>query len=200
MEGIIAFLYGSGSGDGHGNGSGFSGCLGDGSGFGGSGFGRGCGGHGINKFCGAAVYEIDKIPTIIDNIHRNVARGRIINEDLTTTPCWVVKQDNTFAHGKTLHKAMDALRDKLFDSASIEERIKAFVEEHEQLGKAYPCSDLCEWHRRLTGSCEIGREEFARSHGIDLKNDSMTVEQFIELTCSAYGGAVIRKLREAYQI
>ena len=52
---------------------------------------------------------------------------------------------------------------------------------------------------KLTGSCEMGRREFAKSHGYSMKEDELlTVEEFIELTKDSYGGSVIRKLREAY--
>lgn len=52
---------------------------------------------------------------------------------------------------------------------------------------------------KLTGSCEMGRREFAKSHGYSLTEEELlTVEEFIELTKNSYGGSVIRKLREAY--
>ena len=52
---------------------------------------------------------------------------------------------------------------------------------------------------KLTGSCEMGRREFAKSHGYSMKEDELlTVEEFIELTKNSYGGRVIRKLRSAY--
>lgn len=118
-----------------------------------------------------------------------------MNGDLTTTPCFVAKQDGKFAHGDTLRDALSALRDKLFDDMPVEDRIDAFIKEHE-LGKEYPCKDLYEWHHRLTGSCEMGRKAFAADHGIDIKHDTMTVERFIELTKNAYGGDVIKMLEK----
>ena len=52
---------------------------------------------------------------------------------------------------------------------------------------------------KLTGSCEMGRREFAKSHGYSLTEEELlTVEEFIELTKGSYGGSIIRKLREAY--
>lgn len=47
-------------------------------------------------------------------------------------------------------------------------------------------------------SCEMGRKSFAVTHGIDLDNDYMTVQEFIELTKDSFGGQVIRKLAEVY--
>ena len=206
--------FGDGSGDGCGCGSGygfgdgcFSGC-GDGCGFGsGYGFGDGCGsgfgcgsgcGDGIRRFCGKDVYMIDGIPTMLGIVHGNIARGRVLLEDLTTKPCYVVKQGGVYAHGETLRAAMEALRDKLLEGMPLEERIEEFVKSHEW-GKAYQSADYYDWHRKLTGSCEMGRSEFAAAHGYKLTADELlTVEEFIDLTEGSYGGDIIRRLREAY--
>lgn len=196
--------FGSGDGPGSGHGSGFgSGCYGSGFGSGwgcgfGSGFddGWGCG-DGIASYNGEAVYAIDGVSTVIRQVRDNVAKGAILNSDLTLTPCYIVKEGNTFAHGETLHEVMEALRDKLFEDMPEEKRIAAFVEEH-KMGVKYPVSDLYDWHHRLTGSCEMGRKAFAKDHNIDIEHDKMTVEEFIKLTENAYGGETIRKLREAY--
>lgn len=51
-----------------------------------------------------------------------------------------------------------------------------------------------DWHHRLTGSCDMGRKQFARDHGVDLKHGMMTLTKFLELTKDAYGGDVIRKV------
>lgn len=132
---------------------------------------------GIKSFCGSSVY-------IIDQIHGDVVKGRILNNDLTTTPCYVVKHKGHFGHGDTLKKAAEAAFEKGLKSISIEERIAAFIEAHEK-DKTYPNTDFFEWHNKLTGSCQMGRETFARNHGIDM-NGSMTVIEFIELTENAY--------------
>lgn len=211
----FGFGYGSGSyGDGYGNsdGDGSGSVYGIGYGYGyvygyGSGYIDGSGyGSGDDGFDGSddhtfviksinseTVYIIDCIPTIIRAVHGNIARGAILNRDLTLTPCYIVKQNNKFAHGKTLRAAMSALREKLFDDMSEEERIDAFLAEH-KAGVEYPCRDLYEWHHRLTGSCEMGRQQFAKYHGIDIDKDKMTVEQFCALTRNAYGGEIIKKI------
>ena len=191
---------GSGYGDGSGYGNGVSDGSGDGSGDGdGDGYGDGYGdGSGIRRFCGKDVYMIDGIPTMLDIIHGNIARGRILLEDLTTKACYVVKQGGVYAHGKTPREAMEALRDKLFEGMPLEERIKEFVKAHEW-GKAYQSADYYDWHHKLTGSCEMGRSEFAAAHGYKLTADELlTVEEFIDLTKGSYGGDIIRRLREAY--
>ena len=213
-EKIKAFLsvssgYGYGSGYGDGYGSGYGSGYGDGSGYGygsGSGYGSGDGdgsgsgygdgsGDGIKSFNGEPVYTIDDVPTILRHVRGNVAHGVILNLDLTTTPCYVVKQDNCFAHGETLGDAMAALRDKLLEDMSEEERIAAFLRETED-GKAYPAQYFYDWHHRLTGSCDMGRRQFARDHGIDVDSDTMTLREFLSLTKDAYGGDVIRKVLE----
>lgn len=199
--------YGDGSGDGSGYGYG-SGCgPSSDSGYGyGDGFdsGDGCGSgsgydDGVVSFCGQKVYQIDGVPTLIDHVHGNAAKGRILRGDLTTEDCYIAKQGSLFAHGKTLRAAMDALRDKLFEDMPEEERIAEFVKAHEW-GKQYPSADYYGWHHRLTGSCDMGRSEFAKRHGYKLTDDELlTVEEFIKLTENSYGGSVIRKLREAYE-
>lgn len=191
--------YGDGSGDGYGFGSGFG--SGDGSGDGdGSGFGSGYGyGDGIRSFNSEPVYTIDGVPTILRHVRGNVAHSVILNRDLTTTTCYVAKQDNIFAHGATLAKAMDALRDKLFEDMPVEERIAAFLEETED-GRAYPAQYFYDWHYRLTGSCDMGRRQFARDHGIDVDSDTMTLREFLALTKDAYGGSVIRKAMEKLEV
>ena len=204
--------YGSGDGDGSGDGCGYGygdGCgygYGDGCGYGygdGCGYSSGCGygrgyGDGILSFCGQRVYQIDDVSTLIDHVHGGVAMGRILREDLTTERCYIVKQGSLFAHGETLRAAMEALRDKLLEWMPLEERIEEFVKAHEW-GKAYPSADYYGWHHKLTGSCEMGRSEFAAAHGYKLTADELlTVEEFIDLTKGSYGGDIIRRMREAY--
>ena len=196
----IGYGDGCGHGDswGHGGGYGDSSGCGDGYGSGDS-RGSGDGGGGVVSFCGQKVYQIDDVPTLIDHVHGNAAKGRILRADLSTEDCYIAKQGSLFAHGKTLRAAMDALRDKLFEDMPEEERIAEFVKAHEW-GKQYPSADYYDWHHRLTGSCDMGRSEFATRHGYRLTDDELlTVEEFIKLTENSYGGSVIRKLREAYK-
>ena len=171
---------------------------GDGSGYGyGDGYGYGYGKK-IASISGQKIYDIDGVPTAIYRVKGNIAKGAILQSDLTFTPCFVVKQDVYFAHGDTLHEAMEALRDKLFEDLPEEERIEAFVAEH-QPGVKYPNRDLFDWHHRLTGSCEAGRKAFVADRGLDM-NGSTTPEEFVHLTRNAYGGEVIRKLEAYYHV
>ena len=176
---------GSGSGNGSGNGSGY--------GYG-SGYGSGSGyGDGIKSFNRETVYQIDGVNTLIRSVRGNTAHGAILNEDLTLTPCSIVKQDNVFAHGETLREAMEALREKLFEDMPEDERIDTFLRETDR-EKTYPTQYFYDWHHRLTGSCDMGRKQFARDHGVDLEHGMMTLTEFLELTKDAYGGDVIRKV------
>ena len=168
----------------------------------GSGYGDGSGsgyGSGIRSCNGELVYNIDGVPTILRHVRRNVAHGVFLNRDLTTTDCYVAKQDNIFAHGETLAKAMDALRDKLFGDMPVEERIETFLKETED-GRAYPAQYFYDWHHRLTGSCDMGRRQFACDHGIDVDSDTMTLREFLALTKDAYGGSVIREAMEKLEV
>ena len=197
------FGYGDGDGSGSGDGSGFGFGSGDGYGFGygsgdGSGFGFGYGDgygfcDGIKSFNGAPVYRIDGVNTLIRSVHGNTAHGAILNGNLTLTPCYIVKQDNVFAHGETLREAMEALRDKLFEDMPEDDRIDTFLQETDR-EKAYPTQYFYDWHHRLTGSCDMGRKQFACDHGVDLKHGMMTLTEFLELTKAAYGGDVIQKV------
>jgi hypothetical protein len=63
----------------------------------------------------------------------------------------------------------------------------------------YPARDFFDWHHRLTGSCEMGRNEFCRGHGIDLEKGMYTVEEFVAMTRDSYGSAVVARLMETYK-
>lgn len=205
--------YGSGSGYDYGAGYGYGDSSGSGYGYGNSsdngyGYGYGCvsgcgniygdgssygDGYGIKSINSEPVHLIDGTPTIIKQIHGNIAKGAILQEDLTLTPCYIVKNGDMFAHGETLRKAQEALRDKLFEDMSEEERIDAFLSEIKPKTE-YPVMIFFDWHHRLTGSCEMGRTAFAKDHGFDLDKDTITLEGFLELTKNAYGGSVIREV------
>ena len=183
---------GSGYGSGYGSGSGYG--DGDGSGYG---YGSGSG-SGLKSLNGQTVDMIDDVPTILTRIIGNVAKGFIVRTDLSLAPTFVCKQGNSFAHGETLHKAREALLEKLFDDMPTEERIEAFCAEFKP-GVKRPAMDFFSWHHRLTGSCEQGRREFARRYGVDIESDEMTPEEFFALTRESYGGSIIRQTEEVFK-
>ena len=118
-----------------------------------------------------------------------------MNNDLTTENCFIAKGQNKFAHGKTFAEAQKALQDKIFDDMDPEEKIDLFLEEF-KLDVKYPAKIFYEWHHKLTGSCEFGRNAFIRNHGIDLENGKYTVKEFIDITKHDYGGDIIRQIEE----
>lgn len=144
---------------------------------------------------GSNVYVIDGVQTIITQLRNNVAKGFILNDDLTKTPCYVVKHGNLFAHGETLHEAQKALQDKIFEDMDEDERIEAFCEEF-NLSVKYPAAKFFDWHNKLTGSCEMGRKTFCKNHDIDVATAEFTVEEFIKLTENDFGGEIIKRLKE----
>lgn len=199
------YCFGSGSGDGSGDGAGYGNVFGGGFG-GGAGSGAGCsdgsgdcdgfgGSADIKFFCGSPVYLIDGITTIITAVFGSYAKGYILEPCLTLTPCYIAKQESHFAHGKTLSEAVAAVAEKAFEDMPEEDRIAEFWKCHEK-GVKYPARDLYDWHHKLTGSCEMGRNTFAAEHGIDLNSDMFTVAEFVELCGKSYGGEIIRKLAE----
>lgn len=192
--------YGSGDGSGDGYGDGYGSGDGDGYGSGdgsGSGYGDGYGdgdGDGVKSINGNPIYVVDNIPTIITNVKGNISKGFILHSDLSLTPCFIVKENNQFSHGNTLHEAFESLQEKLYDDSTEEERILKFKEHFSDFSKKYSAKDLFIWHHVLTGSCKAGREAFCTDKGIDVDNDRFTVYEFIELTKNSYMGEIIKKL------
>ena len=195
IKNFLNLSSGSGYGSGDDSGSG----SGDDSG---SGYGYGYGddsGDGVKEVNGDTVYIVDDVPTIIKSVRDNIAQGFILQRDLTLKPCYIVKEQNMFAHGDTLHDAFTALQEKLYDNSTEEERIEAFRKKFPEYDTLYPNRDLFTYHHVLTGSCRMGRESFCKDKGIDL-DGSTTVREFVELTKDSYGGDVICKLPEVYGV
>ena len=207
--------YGNGSGQGYaskdGNGSG-NGCGAGYNNFYGYGFGCVCG-RGFDKsdgfdegsyygniltFNGNIVDNIDMLPTIIIQVNGNFAKGYIIKDDLTLESCYIAKAGNFFAHGKTLKEAFTYAEGKEMEEMPIEERIKNFVETFGSLNSEHTGKEYYDWHHFLTGSCQIGRDEFCKAHDIDLSK-KYTVKYFLDITKNSYGSNIIKLVREAYK-
>ena len=201
---------GSGSGSGDGDGSGYGYGSGDGSGYDycdgydyGDGDGDGDGdddgyGYGDLKcYNGQPVYYIDDTPTLIERIHNNYAKGYIIGDDLTLQPCYVAKIDNSFAHGETLKEAVRDAQNKALEDMPEDERIDKFCELFKTLDETHTVQEFYDWHHILTGSCEMGRTEFCKARGLDM-GQKVSVYYFLDITENAYGGEIIRKVRERY--
>lgn len=195
--------YGSDSGLGHGSyystygtyndgndcGSGSLYCTGSGKGY----------GDGIKEINGKEIYMVDNIPTIFKSIRNNIAKGFIVKNDLQFEPCYIVKENNQFAHGDTLKDAFMSLQEKLYDDSTEEERIEAFKKQFPEYDVKYDNMDLFVYHHVLTGSCRMGREAFMSNKGLSLDGKT-SVREFVKLTQDAYGGDIIKKLPEAYGI
>ena len=206
--------YGDGDGCGSGYGGGFGfgfrsnligglddgNCSKDGGGFSigyGSEDGSGEGGDvsvmNIKTFKGHIVDYIDGVPTIITNIHNNVASGFIIGFDMTLIPCYVAKAGNSFAHGKTLKDAVEDAEAKEMGEMPIEERIEKFIEVFGSLNSEHTGKEFYDWHHILTGSCRMGRDKFCEENGIDLTK-KYSVRYFLNITKNSYGGDIIKQI------
>ena len=187
--------YGSGDGYGDGDGSGSGSGYGSGSGSGsGSGYGDGAG-DGVKEFAGHKVYDIDSVSTLIYAVRGNVAMGAVLRSDMTLRDCWIAKRGNFFAHGDTLHDAVEAVDAKWRDNRPLDDRIAEFVKTHPELDEEY--GDLFDWHHILTGSCEFGRRQWCDGHGYK-PTDSITLRTFLTETAGDYGGVVIRQVAKEY--
>ena len=164
----------------------------------GSGIGRGSD-FGVKEINGIIVYIIDDIPTIITSVRNNIAKGFIVKNDLQFEPCYIVKENNEFAHGDTLKDAFMSLQEKLYDDSTEEERIEAFKKQFPEYDVKYNNRDLFVYHHVLTGSCRMGREAFVSNKGLSLDGKT-SVREFVKLTQDSYGGDIIKKLPEAYGI
>lgn len=158
-----------------------------------------CVGFGVKVINGYEVHRIDDIPTIITSVRGNVAQGFIVQSDLQLKPCYVVKENNKFAHGETLHDAFNSLQEKLFDDSSEEERLDAFKKKFPEYDVKYDNRDLFKYHHILTGSCRMGRELFVSNRRLSLDGKT-SVREFVKLTKNAYGGDIIQKLPGIYGI
>ena len=207
------YITGCGSGDIYGNGYGSSpgygyrNSEGYGHGYGigsGSEYGTGIGyAWGINvrdikALNGNIVNYIDRVPTIITQVYGNIAKGFIVNNDLTLDSCFIAKVGNSFAHGCTLKDAFADAEAKELENMPVGERIKKFVEIFGSLDSEHKGKDFYDWHNILTGSCRMGRDAFCKAHNIDLEK-MYTVRYFLEITKESYGRDVINQVCEFYK-
>ena len=190
--------YGDGYGNGSGNGNGYDNGSGNGSGYGdGSGYGYG-NGSGITEINDMKVCDVDNIPTIITNIHGNIAEGYTLQRNVILVPCYIAKVGDFFAHGTTAHQALHDAQGKYERNKPLSERIADTVAKYPTLDTVVSHTELYALHHTLTGSCRFGRDEFAANHGLDPEQGEMTMRQFINLTMDAYGGDAIKELLHAY--
>lgn len=193
--------YGSGNGIGNGNGYGSGDCCNNGHGDG-KGYGQGYGCYyvkGIKTINGHDLHIIDNTLTMITKVRNNIAKGFIVTRELQLRPCYIAKGEGYFAHGGTLRKACEELEYKIICNLDTDDKINLFKEKF-KLNIKYPVKDFYEWHHKLTGSCAMGRDNFAEYNNIGVKNDKMTVQEFIKLTQNSFGGDVIKQLAKEMKV
>lgn len=165
------------------------------------GYGYGYGnGNGVLDINGMSVNMVDGVPTIITAVRGNIAQGYTLRHNVILEPCYIAKVGDWFAHGKTAHKAYRDALAKALRNEPVEQRIARAMAKYPTLDTEVSHKELFALHNILTGSCEFGRREFAKSHGLDPENGTMTMRDFISLTESAYGGDVIKQLLAAYEV
>ena len=152
------------------------------------------------EYDGKKLYNIDGVPTAIESVHGNLAKGFSIQDNCIKVPCYVAKVDDCFAHGATAEEAYRDAQAKAFQNKPIEERVKSVAEQHPDVDAKIANKELFAIHNMLTGSCEFGRRQFAEQHDIDVEHGSMTMREFCTLTKDAYGGENIRMLAKEYSI
>jgi hypothetical protein len=102
---------------------------------------------------------------------------------------YVAHQDNLYAHGKTIEKAINDLNFKKAYKLGALENAKNLIQKGLGSGEDY---------RLITGSCEEGTRRFMESINLDYDNDRKTIAEMIELTKGQYGhDTFVRMLKEA---
>ena len=131
-------------------------------------------------------------------MHGNYAKGAIVNADLTLTPCFIAKEGDLFAHGMTLQEAVQAAQSKAFEEMPVERRIDKFLQVYSDKNEKHSGREFFNWHHILTGSCEMGRNQFCKDNDIEIDAEYTPVE-FLNLCKDAYKGDVIKKVLQRYE-
>ena len=180
-------ISGSGSGLGWGLDSGESLGLGSGSGEG--------EGYTLMILYGRIVHYIDGIPCLPVSAHGDTMAVDVIDEqDWTLSRAYVARWQGEAAHGETVRKAVEAARNKYFARMGPGEKKRQLLDLFAEKGRL-TVKELYAWHGRITGSCEFGRSRFQEEHGFK-DDDTLSLEEFVELTRNAYGGDLIASLIE----
>lgn len=193
---IACYGYSNGYGEGNFTGHGYGYCSGSGVE---DEFGYGVGNENIKSINDNIVDYVDSIPTIITQVHGNIARGYIVNLFLELIPCFIAKAGNSFAHGETIKEALSDASEKEMKRLPLEERIKMFKEVFGDLDSEHTGIEFYNWHHTLTSSCRVGRDEFCKDNNIDLEK-KYTVRYFLDITKESYGSDIIKLLRKSYKI
>lgn len=108
-----------------------------------NGYGFGYGdGNGIKSINGKCVYRIDGVPTVIESLHGNYAKGYTLRYNVELVPCYIAKCGNYFAHAETLAMVQKEARKKYEERKPLEERIEDFIKQYPTLEIRAQASDL----------------------------------------------------------
>jgi len=157
---------------------------------------------GIKVLRGKPVYSIDDIPTIIENVRGNIAKGYIVKPDLSLMECYIVKVGNVFAHAKDAHAAYTEARDKAIKYGCVEcvaDYANYVVSKYPDVDAQIDRKEIYELHNIITGSCDLGRKEFLEAHGLTLEG-TISMREFLNLVKYAYGKERIAVIAEKYGI
>ena len=96
---------------------------------------------------------------------------------------YIVKDGDTFSHGKTIKEARDSLLYKISNRDTS--RYKKY-----KLNKVLTKKEAIEMYRVITGACEYGVRQFCK--GRKIKN-KMTIAEIIKITDGQYGNGHLRE-------
>lgn len=142
------------------------------------------------------VISVDGLTLQIEKAGENNAVCSVVS-DGDQQSYHLARRDGQIAAGKTERSAQLALRRKLFQSKTEEQRITDFV-------KRYPPNEMHtveEWmeiHQELTGSCCMGGYRFIRSRGLN-RYDKYSTLEFLQIVDGAYGGEIIQKIKQHFK-
>lgn len=110
---------------------------------------------------------------------------------------YIAESGGLVGTGRTERAAQLALKRKIFNSKTEEQRIEEFVAQHppDQLLTA---AEWVEVHQNLTGSCFRGGFYFLRNNGIK-RYEKYTTLQFIDIVSNAYASELMSKLNQIYR-
>lgn len=154
----------------------------------------------ILKYEGKDVHYIDDIPCTVNSVHEDWMSVNVIRtNDYTSYKAFVAKVHGVVSHGETIKEAFQEAHDKYMAELEPEERCAMFIKEFPDMDKKYPSQLFFDWHGTVTGSCKLGRRNFAEMKRINLDTATLTVKEFIDLTINEYGGDIIKLLRGKYE-
>lgn len=151
----------------------------------------------IFQYCGKDVYFINDKHVIIEQLHRNYARVKIISIDLSLYDQWLVKYQGYFGFGKTLKEANTNAKLNASREIPLEIRIEHFINTH-PLFEEFTGQELFDWHDYLTGSCKAGKYKFCRDNNVDF-NKKYTVLYFLNLVKDSYKPEIIEQVIKQYE-